>query len=395
MQNIVCPSCGSEKITPLKNGKAVCEACDSVFNIHDYSKEFEKTSSHIDAKSKEIIENIEELKKGQSLANQDIQRYEKLLEDTQEYFNLRDRQKALDSATEAIKIFPGKARGYVILYRVWTDAYRETTSYDVMLNTKESVQASKILDVAKKALRCSDCPNSFKEEITSFMKECAVCAVTNLEAESVDKEKHFSEEAKKKETEYQNTLSEMQSQKEKLKEVKKRTYIKYCTLAVAVLILGLALDITEWFTIIAAISCLGYVVYVGSNKIINHETDDNKKAVFIMILLVIALPGILLKFASTLGTIVDLLCLVGGLFILIIHAKKQTDLEESELNEKMENTLPELEKQWEESKAIASKEMKRLREETALYKQILTDAERDDKGVSLINNYLNSRYLHK
>ena len=98
MQEIVCASCGSKKIT-IQDGKGICEACGRMFNIHNHSEEFEKTASAIEVNTKKIIK---EFKENQSLKTQEVQNYDRLLEKAQTYFQLRDRKNAVDCATKAI-----------------------------------------------------------------------------------------------------------------------------------------------------------------------------------------------------------------------------------------------------------------------------------------------------
>lgn len=393
MKNIVCPSCGSVKISVLENDKAVCLACDNVFTIHDYSKEFEKTSLKMDKNKEELLGAIESIKESHSMANQDTERFDRLLEKAATYIKLRDKKKAIACATEATELMPEKAIGYIVLYHAWTDVYRETGAYEIMLNTKKSAEASKIADTIKKALKCPDCPTSFRAEVTEYLRKCADCAVNNVNLNYAQKEMRLKMDVSLKEGKYKAAFAETKSKLENIKKDKKNLYIKYIAGAIGLLILGLSLGISEIFTLLAIIGGIIYVGYMGGKKLIKREVDDVKKTLIIMALLIFVAPLVIIGLADSLGEIMDILCLGAGAFLLLKSGKKKINIRASELNEELETALPPLEKQWENAKAIAAKEMKLLNDEKGLYTQILADAELNDKGLTLINNYLQSKYM--
>lgn len=393
MKNIVCPSCGSVKISVLENDKAVCLACDNVFTVHDYSKEFEKTSLKMDANKEELLGAIESIKESQSLANQDTERFGRLLKKAEAYINLRDKKKAIACATEAIELMPEKAIGYIVLYYAWTDICRDTGAYETMLNTKKSAEGSKITDTIKKALRCPDCPASFKAEVTEYLRKCADTAVNVMNLYYTKKETHFLMDVSLKEEKYKAASAETKSKLEGIKKDKKTMYIKYIVGAIGLLILGLSLGISEIFTLLAIIGGVIYVGYTGGKKLIKREVKHVKITLIIVALLIYAAPLVITSLVDSLGEIMDVLCLGAGAFFLLKSSMKKINTRISELNKEIKNTLPPLEKQWETAKAQASKELKRINDEKELYNQILADANCNDNGKTLINNYLQSKYM--
>lgn len=61
MEAIKCPNCGSEKVKELTKEKYLCQACDNMFLVHNLSKEFQKTDSHISEMHEDLrnaIDNI-------------------------------------------------------------------------------------------------------------------------------------------------------------------------------------------------------------------------------------------------------------------------------------------------------------------------------------------------
>lgn len=61
METIKCPNCGSEKVKELTKEKYMCQACDNIFLVHNLSKEFQQTDTHISEMHQDLKKAIDNI----------------------------------------------------------------------------------------------------------------------------------------------------------------------------------------------------------------------------------------------------------------------------------------------------------------------------------------------
>lgn len=386
MKNIVCPSCGSEKVTLLENEKAVCLACDSVFNIHNYSKEFEKTTSHIDEKTVEIIQKIESI---QSRSNSEKEEFERLLEKAQSYIKLGDKSKAIECAKRATEVIPEKAEGYIELYRIWTNDYSLTNCYETFLNTKESEYGNDAADAVKKALRCSDCDSDFINEVVDFQKRCVQYALSNIEAGSQKANTYINEESSKSKESVKSITDTVEEKKKKLRKNNQITGL--ITALIAIMIFGVSrlLRLEGLSAGITAIVFWIYIIFLGI------KTASGWGIVLGAILG--GLPMMLLGscadyFPNATGIIADIFCLFTVSFILVRKLNKKRNGKIEEIVSDSDVQIKELERKYGKSQKMYEERMKELEIEKNLYNRILIDVQKNDTGKTVLNKYMNKAY---
>ena len=195
MKTIQCPSCGSVKVTILENEKAVCLACDSVFQVHDYSKEFKQTSQKIDDSKNEILKELKSIRNDiptpareqELLLEKAEKEYERLLEKAENYYKIGEEKKALEYAEDAADLFPSRAYPYIRMYEFVSLEYTWTNGYSTMLNEYEEDDDDErlgggehVASIIYRALKCDDCPTEFAPKVIAYQKECAQQAIIDI-----------------------------------------------------------------------------------------------------------------------------------------------------------------------------------------------------------------------
>lgn len=167
MEAIKCPNCGSEKCKELTEEKWACLACDNIFLIHNLSKEFRQTDSHITDVHRDISQKLEEIKSLAGNGSSEESQLKELLYDAEAELSDGDFLEAYQLFKKYSVMKPDSYVGYEGMFRSLTDNYeddiRELYGYgdgDTINEILRPIYDG--FDVLKKALQCEDCP---KEDI--------------------------------------------------------------------------------------------------------------------------------------------------------------------------------------------------------------------------------------
>ncbi|MDE6742463.1 MAG: hypothetical protein K2J95_01130 [Lachnospiraceae bacterium] len=398
MKSIICPACGSVKVTLLENGKGICLACDTLFSMNDYSEEFEKTASHIDKKTDEIIQKIDNI---QNRSHNEQEEYKRLLEKAQSYVELGDKSKAIECAKSATELIPEKAAGYIELYRIWTNEYSSTDNYKIFLNTEESEQADEVADAVKKALKCSDCDPDFSDKVVDFQKRCTEYALSKIEKDSTRTNKNIEDDIIKNK---EGKKSSLDAKKEKIRELKKKNWITRIAVAVIALILFVVSIIlgggepSESLMAFAVVFTAIFLwIYVG--VLIWKKIRGFGGALVGFFGGIVAMTPIawindhIEKFESAeVVAIMEIILLLLFSIIIIRKLNKKRKEEIKEIRVDSEEDIRNMELRYGRNKSMYEERLRGLEEERKLYNEILNDAQMDDSGKKLLTYYINKLY---
>mgnify|MGYP000056544773 CR=1 FL=1 len=169
MEAIKCPNCGSEKVKEITEEKYVCLACDNVFLVHNLSKEFRATDSHISEVHQDIREKLDSIKEIASSSNSDENEMKEMLYDAEKALKDQEYLYAYEIFEKYAAMKPESAIGYEGMFRSLTANY--TISRLIPLEENQDSVSDRIkaemtmgFDLLRKAFACEDCN---KEELVS------------------------------------------------------------------------------------------------------------------------------------------------------------------------------------------------------------------------------------
>ena len=212
MEAIKCPNCGSEKVKEITEEKYVCLACDNVFLVHNLSKEFRATDSHISEVHQDIREKLDSIKEIASSSNSDENEMKEMLYEAEKALKDQEYLYAYEIFEKYAAMKPESAIGYEGMFRSLTANY--TISRLIPLEENQDSVSDRIkaemtmgFDLLRKAFACEDCN---KEELVSkvlnYYKQGTESAYVEMYADIEDtatdtyqeyqenKHKHYSDE---------------------------------------------------------------------------------------------------------------------------------------------------------------------------------------------------------
>ena len=394
MKTIKCPSCGSEKITILENDKAVCLVCDSVFNVHNYSKEFEKATSHMDEKLGEMRDDIRQdisqvMKVNRS--DREIEEFERLLEKAQTYIKLGDKPRAIESAQKATEIIPEKAKGYIEIYRLLTNNYTLTNCYETFLNTKKNKYEKIWSDAVIKASKCSDCDENFISEVVDFQKRCANRALSDIETDSQQANTFINEEKCKKNETITSFKNEQENKEKKLKRANMKTALVMSLFAVVLFALSKILDLEILIMVVIIVSApFAFAIFSWKmEKKLSVFFGGLTVGTFIMAIIVSVAANFI---DSGNIAVVEVICLIGVVFMIVKKINKKRDGIIRAIKANIYDQIKVVENKYNNNQKLFEERMQKLGKEKDLYNRILTDMQADNNGLKIIEKCINANY---